>query len=134
MHVGPSCYLGLQGVAVVRDRYGLALKRFEYYFTLDDYAAYEERRDALLLERSHVALGCGGVIWRHTLNLVRLDTLEFGPPEPASRGQTVEFPDNTFGIAEELSANELDIIAGMYRVLNSTCMLVLIFIMLNCLW
>ena len=85
-----------------------------------DYQMYELRRDELLQRGGHMraALMRGGILWRLAISCLGIDCLIDGPSSDAMCPYVLNIGDK-FGVDDDLSQAEVDIICGVCRV--QTC-------------
>ena len=83
-----------------------------------DYEAYEQRRNALLLEpRGRVVLLTGGIVWRLAMEVLSPDAMLVGPTPGEYGNYVTPSMDPPIVLWDEgLTESELDLICGVYHV------------------
>ena len=104
-------------------RLGLGMFPQQYKPGSDDYAAYETRRNELLLRGGHLraALLKGGIVWRLAIDALGFDPALDGPIIDGALRLYVVNIDGRYAIDDDLSQAEEDLICGVCRV--RTCKL-----------
>lgn len=115
----PSLSLLARVEAMRRLESGLSWRAHGFKATAEDYAAYEDLRDAWLEKHSnaHAALAHGGIVWRLAVHSLSAESLFNGPRAEPERQRGVLVSDIQY-VEDTLTVHELELICGVYHVLN----------------
>jgi hypothetical protein len=114
---GPPPHLSI----TPRPHFGLGCRPVGYQPDLNDHAAYENARLALLSSDrcARAALMKGGIVWRLTQDTLDPDDVFAGPTDECMdphRGRASTFSDGEVLWDDDLSEEKMDVICGVYRV------------------
>ncbi|KAJ3551224.1 hypothetical protein NM688_g4826 [Phlebia brevispora] len=91
---------------------------FNYNSTVEEYYVYEARRNSILQgPRGRAALLKGGIIWRLAMETLNPDFVLSGPGGDRAHEFIINQA-SSYMVDDDLSVDELDIISGVYKVLN----------------
>lgn len=94
-----------------------------YRPTPEDYYVYEVMRDQILRgPRGRAAILKGGIVWRLTIELSAALNAVVGPTTNDRRNEYSVPYKNGFLVDDDLSKDELDVICGVYHVVNRECL------------
>lgn len=91
--------------------------RMDRDFTVEDYEAYTDQRDAIIKShRGRAAFLRGGIVWRLARECMSYEDVLMGPSGCHTREDYINLDGMGF-VDDELSEHELAVICGTYRVL-----------------
>jgi hypothetical protein len=110
-------------------RIGLGYRPRYHRFDRQEYAAYEEKkRDILLSGHGRAARMAGGILWRLSQDVIDVRSVTRGPALSVStEGLVIDNMGDYFLVDDKLSANEEEIICGVYRIDRKYSLLVLLY-------
>ena len=96
-----------------------------YRPSLQDYLSYEKRRDDFLRDvRGPLALRAGGIVWRLAIEALGVEDVLLDVMEVSGARLDIACGDRHL-VSDTLTEQELDLICGVYKILNSTYIAIL---------